>query len=239
MLKGMRALVVALCLAVVCTLGGEAFAIDSEPVMGKSGCLVADEASQRPRFLDDWARRYSTNVASDDGTTKVSWDAVGGIDELNRLVQTTDEITCFRRWSEDDAIVDAVIPLAGGSDVVTRIPATLLLENVVDNTNVCRVVTYLNRKEGFDANGRYDLLLVVLQVSNYAFVDTANWISTLVGYLRKSLAGEADIAKTEALLDNIELTLSKRNFGNGSRLVDLDPTRFQDCLARLGPDFTF
>ncbi|OCP22433.1 MULTISPECIES: hypothetical protein [unclassified Ensifer] len=127
-----------------------------------------------------------------------------------------------------------IIPLAAGRFTETRLPATYILGNVVDNTNVCRIIAYVQQSAEIDANGRYNLLQVVLQVSEYAFDDTASWIQGLTAKLKPSLAEGPNNERTLALLSQIQLELGNRTLGKGDRLEVLSPSRFAYCEKVLG-----
>ncbi|MER8396434.1 hypothetical protein NKH10_32435, partial [Mesorhizobium sp. M1340] len=82
---------------------------------------------------------------------------------------TPEDIRRFREWKRDDEIVSGLIPLAAGLRSENRSPATLVLGNVVDNTNVCYVIAYFANTPEIGADGQYNLLQVVQQVASYAF----------------------------------------------------------------------
>ena len=206
--------------------------------MTVSGQAPSDLDIDVPAFIVPWANAYLVQVLSGLPADDPSWPNI--LNTLNGEIQTADQVKCFRRWGSDDALVDKLIPLAGGSDVVTRVPAALVLENVVDNTNICRVIHALDQPpaSGADVNGRYDLLLAVDQVAGYAFVDTGQWISSLLGKLSERLKRETDVDKTAALL--IEITGKLQANKSNNKRLDSDSqnqVKYKQCLDILGPDY--
>jgi hypothetical protein len=185
--------------------------------------------------LDTWRQDFET---SQDGvgpsTAPPDQPTVSALNRLNGWLKTGDDVRTFRDWNRDDDVVQALIPLAAGSYSETRLPATFILGNVVDNTNVCRVLDYLKTNQQIEPNGRYNLLQVVLQVSEYAFDDNAMWINGTVSDLEKQLAGQPDTGRTLALLESIKAQLQKRSLGKADRLETLSPSRFASCAALLG-----
>lgn len=161
--------------------------------------------------------------------------ALNVLNAINASINTSDDIRKVRSWGEDDALVDALIPFAAGAFAETRIPATLVLGNVVDNTNVCRVMTFIEADQGVTPDGRYNLLQVVRQVSYYAFDDTGAWITQLVDRWRTKFSGNPDLSKTQALLTQIQDVLALRTVGRGTTLRSFAGGKYtacQDLFAR-------
>jgi len=188
-----------------------------------------------PSDLEQWRQGFQPNPS--DATAPSPRPDPATVDSLNRLdgwLKSTDDIRTFRTWNRDDDVVQSLIPLAAGSFSETRLPATFILGNVVDNTNVCRVLDYLSKNPDIEPNGRYNLLQVVLQVSEYAFDDTAIWIGKVASDLQQQLSDRPNNERTLALLARIKTQLQNRSLGKADRLETLSPTRFGDCVALLG-----
>jgi hypothetical protein len=159
--------------------------------------------------------------------------AVALLNAINSKVSSTDAIQALRNWPEDDALVKALIPYAGGSFSETRIPATRILGNVVDNTNICMVLAYLNDKTQGTADGRYNLLQVVRQVSYYAWSDTGEWIARFVERNLPAARADSNLQKTAATLEEVQTILVKRAVGTEDRLRDLALGKYNGCLKLL------
>lgn len=186
-----------------------------------------------PGRLEAW---YESWALKDQSFTENGSKALGEIvfqlEDLNNWVQTTDDIAVFRRWSQDDDVVKSLIPVAASSFRPGRIPATLILGNVVDNTNVCYVLDSLKRSPEIDPNGRYNLLQVVLQVSAYAYDDTEALIRTTLDELEPNLRA-ADGEDSQMLIARIRDQLDFRFTGRQTTLEEENPRQYADCRATL------
>lgn len=163
---------------------------------------------------------------------------VSHLNALNDWIRTPEDIRRFREWKNDDEIVRGLIPLASGLRSETRSPATLVLGNVVDNTNVCYVIAYLTNTPDIGADGQYNLLQVVRQVASYAFTDTATWIEKLVDLKEGQLKAQTDIENTARLLDRIKDALGKRANGQLLTLRSFSEPSFARCVGVLPAAFT-
>ncbi|RJT27263.1 hypothetical protein D3227_36440 [Mesorhizobium waimense] len=160
------------------------------------------------------------------------------LNALNEWIRTPEDIRRFREWKNDDEIVRGLIPLAAGLRSENRSPATLVLGNVVDNTNVCYVIAYLASTPDIGADGQYNLLQVVRQVASYAFSDTAAWIEKLVEFKERQLKAQSDVENTARLLDRIRDALGKRANGQLLTLRSFSEPSFARCVAVLPAAFT-
>jgi hypothetical protein len=183
--------------------------------------------------LDEWLTRFQ-QASAEAPEGQLSPFVVESVYRLDSLIRTPDDIRTFRGWSDDDRAVQLLIPLAAGRFSETRVPATFILGNVVDNTNICRVLFYLKDNPDLEPNGRYNLLQVILQVAAYAFDDTSFWMEEVGTSLRENLSHQANNEKSLALIDRILLQLDRRGLGTGDRLELLSPRRFAQCVALLG-----
>lgn len=155
------------------------------------------------------------------------------LNEINENVSTVQSIQSFRSWDRDDELVSELIPYAAGEFSTLRIPATRILANVVDNTNVCLVIAHLRDGGEVTVDGRYNLLQVVRQVSNYAWIDTGVWIDRFVHSSLLTVAETPDLQRTELLLRQIQVILESRSIGINDRLSDLSPRNFATCVDLL------
>lgn len=188
-----------------------------------------------PTIIDPWLQKYQSQLFGTAGDEK--FDKLGALLEFNDLIVTDNDVICIRRWEDDDKLINVLIPLAAGPDVRLRVPATLILENIVDNTNVCRVLASLAAGGAdLDPDARYDLLLVVSQVANYAYSDVAQWIVSVLGLTGRALP--SDFAKTQELVQSIRDTLEGRRLGSDKLLSDKNQPKYQECLTALAPYIT-
>lgn len=160
-------------------------------------------------------------------------DIVTQLNRLNERVRNFDDIQAFRQLRNDDDVVEALLPYASGQFSETRVPATFVLGNVVDNTNVCRVIAYLLNTPNIDPNGRFNLLMVVTQVANYAYADTALWIDHLLQTEQQGARQQQSVSKTVALLSQLEATLTNRKLGRDTRLLTASPRSYDQCISAL------
>lgn len=197
--------------------------------------------------------QFSTVVRADDASVYEGWlvslqalprqtgdyaamvQALNVLNAINASINTSDDIRAVRNWTRDDALVEALIPFAAGTFAETRIPATLILGNVVDNTNVCLVLAYIEADQAITADGRYNLLQVVRQVSYYAFDDTGAWIADFVSRWRTKFGSNPDLSKTQALLSQIQDLLTQRSVGRGTTLESFAKQNYTDCQQKLAP----
>ena len=102
---------------------------------------------------------YTTDVAAA--------DVLAELRQVNDSIRTWDDVRVFRNWPDDDSFVIRLIPYAASPVQEVRKAATGILVNVVDNTNVCHVVDYLqdHLEMPIDIDGRYNLVLVLRQDS--------------------------------------------------------------------------
>ena len=183
---------------------------------------------------DGWLKRLEA-LPHQTGDYAALVQALNVLNTINASINSTDDIRKVRNWNKDDALVDALIPFAAGAFAETRIPATLILGNVVDNTNVCRVMAFIDADQGVTPDGRYNLLQVVRQVSYYAFDDTGAWITQFVERWRTKYSGNPDLSKTQALLTQIQDVLALRTVGRGTTLRSFAGNKYtacQDVFAR-------
>lgn len=213
-----------------------------------AACPDTAEGNPTPDFLVPWEAQYGAAVfgrSSPQSDPKfqqqvpqLQVDTLALLLQLNDAIQTPLQITCVRRWQRDDQLVDYLLPLAAGSDSRYRVTATLVLENIVDNTNVCRVISTLsNGAMSLDDNARYDLLLIIAQVAHYAYQDTGIWITTAVNEAKAQLADGSQYAKTLSLLALVEDTLQHRNAGLDTKLEDRSATSYRKCALLLPEQF--
>jgi hypothetical protein len=191
---------------------------------------LADPQLSEPA-LASWIETFTQMEAS--GPKGVDVTLIQHLNTLNGWIQSSSDIKLFRDWPRDDEIVRGLVPLAGGNLSETRVPATLILGNVVDNTNVCYAIAHLANTPEISPSGRINLLQVVLQVARYAFADTAVWITTLAAQIRAELAQEQSVSKTIDILDRIDARLANRTNGQSLTLRTLDWSRFASCLGAL------
>lgn len=184
-----------------------------------------------PQTLDDWSKQFSDAGRDTDYPTS---DAVYLLRDLNAAIRTPDDIMRFRDWAGDDDAVKLLLPWATGRYAETRIPATLILGNVVDNTNVCHLIVYLERnKKTITPDGRFNLLQVLRQVSSYALVDTAPWIDKYAALAQRDLEYEKDTEKTRFILRDIQDRLSLRTLGKDRELKTIAPAKYEECSREL------
>ncbi|MBI4920552.1 MAG: hypothetical protein HY834_02290 [Devosia nanyangense] len=198
------------------------------------GAMTCDTVTSKaiPTFIDPWLQKYQSQLFGTAGDEK--FDKLGALLEFNDLIVTDNDVICIRRWEDDDKLVNVLIPLAAGPDVRLRVPATLILQNIVDNTNICRVLASLAAGGvDLDPDARYDLLLVVWQVANYAYSDVAQWMLAVLDLTDKALPG--DFAKTQDLIQSIRDTLTGRRLGVEKLLSDKNQPKYQECLTALAP----
>lgn len=157
------------------------------------------------------------------------------LEELNSWILTPGQITDFRRWPTDDEIVKSLIPVAASSYRAARVPATLILANVVDNSNVCHVIAHLQTQRNIDENGRYNLLQVVLQVAAYANDDTADWMIVMARQMISDLSPRRGTEDTVLLLSRIVEAVNTREAGRGSSLSGQKSEHFRVCQELLRP----
>jgi hypothetical protein len=197
--------------------------LPSQAVLGAMNVEVPISEEQLQAWYDAWPLK--DRALEEKGDPLV----VDMLEELNSWILTPAQITDFRRWPNDDAIVKSLIPVAGSSYRPARVPATLILANVVDNSNVCHVIAHLQTNRAMDENGRFNLLQVVLQVAVYAYDDNAEWMNAMAQQMMSDLRkGDRD---TFVLLQRIIEALNNREAGQGSRLADQKSAHFQDCEA--------
>lgn len=176
-------------------------------------------------MLEDWLHAFQNinRTASGDALSPM---LVFHLNELDGLIQSKEDIETFRKWTNDDKVVEVLIPLSAGTHPETRIPATLVLGNVVDNTNVCLVIAHLAQTNDLDVNGQFNLLQVVRQVADYAFVETSGWIVKLVDLKKGQIKGAVDMGSTEKLLSRIRQALPLKPTGS---LAELAQDKFLRC----------
>jgi hypothetical protein len=185
--------------------------------------------------LDEWLATFNeVNVP----TKGLNVEVVGQLNTLNEWIQSPDDIEIFRGWPQDDAVVDALVPLAAGQFSETRVPATLILGNVVDDSNVCYLLGYLATDIDNGGNGQFNLLQVVRQVAGYAAPDVGVWIKTVVDQKLDQLGKMSNVENTTRLLGRIDAALASQGTGSSRPLSQSDPARFAACGAALPPEFT-
>lgn len=182
--------------------------------------------------LDNWLERFKL-YRSDTLSQQPAGPVVPMLQELRNWTATKSAIMTFRTWNDNDDAVRSIIPFAAGYSEEARIPATLILANVVDNTNICYVIAYVKLAPEMDPSGRFNLLQVILQVSSYAYRDTAEWISDLVGELSKELKTEESAGKTKKILSLIQSRLQSRELGQGQSLSILFSGKYKNCMTAL------
>lgn len=191
-----------------------------------AGEVVASDATS----LDRWLVRAKDIVGN---SSNVSEQIVSELDQLNDAIRQPRDIEAFRSWGKDDEAVRLLIPFAADARSKARIPSTLILANVVDNTNVCFVISYLYKNmETIDPNGRYNLLQVLLQVSNYAFSDNAQLMELYAQKSAPALLSE-DMTFTRNLLSAIMKTLDTRAIGRDRSLRMDFPVKYDACQEAL------
>jgi hypothetical protein len=146
---------------------------------------------------------------------------------LNKLVETQDDIQAFR-CQDDLPTIRKIIALVRIDERVTRINASLLLANVVDNTTLCGVLEELF-DHTINDNARYNLWQVVLVVARYARVENKKWIAGTVLDNRLFLAGQANYGRTLEKMNevNTALTLNRR----ADSLKDGYAPQYRECLT--------
>lgn len=211
-------------------------------------CPDTPGGNPTPDFLVSWEAQYGAVVFGRSSPAldpkfqqqvpQLQVDTLALLLQLNDAIQTPLQITCVRRWQRDDQLVDYLLPFAAGSDSRYRVTATLVLENIVDNTNVCRVISTLsNGAMNLDDNARYDLLLVIAQVAHYAYQDTAVWITTAVNQTKAQLTDGSQYAKTLSLLALIEDALQHRQAGQDMNLIEMSRGSYGKCALLLPEQF--
>lgn len=179
--------------------------------------LQAQTQSLRPPLsepmLEDWLRTFR-QIEGDPSAGDLNPALVFHLNTLNDWIQTKDDIRIFRAWTNDDAVVVPLIPLAAALRSEIRVPATLILGNVVDNTNVCHAIAYLVSARDLDVNGQFNLLQVVRQVAPHAWFEPANWILRLVEFKEDQIGGQADMGATQKLLARIRTALPAKPLGS-------------------------
>ncbi|MER9191225.1 hypothetical protein [Mesorhizobium australicum] len=182
--------------------------------------------------LDDWVHQLN-DLQGQTSPERFASQSVDLLARLNDWLSSVDAVYFFRQWSKDDEVVKDLIPLAAGDVPEARIQATLVLGNVVDNTNVCYVISYIEAGKGLSVNGRFNLLQVVLQVANYPLADTGVWISDMANQLLKKVSAEENMEKTVNLLLKIRQTLADPKFSSSGSLRTLAPGKFTACQDEL------
>ena len=186
-----------------------------------------------PEGLKTWLAQLA-QYSPDDGDKGGPPDGlVAQLNDLNDSISGSVDIQTFRNLAIDNEVVRSLLPYASSNFSETRIPATLVLGNVVDNTNVCYVVAYLLKNPGMNSNGRFNLLQVVLQVSTYANPDTERWIRNLVAL--ESGAALKGMDRTATLLKQITDTLDTRKLGQDRDLIDWAGDSYDRCVVELSP----
>lgn len=186
-------------------------------------------------WLDTWLAQLAELAANDVGKG-ADFAIVAHLNRLNDKVASTEDIEVFRRLPNDDAVVEALLPYASGPFSETRLPATFVLGNVVDNTNVCRVIAYLLINRDMDANGRFNLLLVITEgVAKYAYADTGVWIENMARIESRQAMQRQSISRTGELLDVLQKTLAERSRGRNTLLLRVAPDSYDRCIAALAP----
>ncbi|MFB9982639.1 hypothetical protein ACFSQQ_15970 [Mesorhizobium kowhaii] len=201
------------------------------------GQTVSGQPPLSDEALAGWLTTFK-EINNESSTGGLNLALVTHLSALNDWIRTQDDIRRFREWKNDDEIVRGLIPLAAGLRSETRSPATLVLGNVVDNTNVCYVIAYLANTPDVGADGQYNLLQVIRQVAGYAFSDTAAWIQELVELKEGQLKAQSDVENTARLLDRIKDALGKRTNGQLLTLRSFNEPSFKGCVAELPAAFT-
>jgi hypothetical protein len=115
-----------------------------------------------------------------------------------------------------------------------RVPATLVLGNVVDNTNVCYVIAYLASAPSLDVDGQFNLLQVVRQVAVDPVRETADWILKLLNLKEAQLKGQSNMGDTQKLLDRIRTALPTAPQGS---LAEIDAQKLAECSQTINAAF--
>ncbi|CDX15783.1 exported hypothetical protein [Mesorhizobium sp. ORS 3324] len=146
---------------------------------------------------------------------------------LNQLVKSQDDIQAFR-CQDDLATIRKIIAFARIDERVTRINASLLLANVVDNTTLCGVLEELF-DHSLNDNARYNLWQVVLVVARYARVENQKWIKATVSDNQTFIGSQPNYGRTLEKIDevNTALTVNQRT----DSLKNGYEPQYRECLT--------
>ncbi len=130
-------------------------------------------------------------------------------------------------------IIDTLAFGARHTDRAIRLNATLILGNVIDNTNVCVAIDHLydtsemQRPERL--NGRANLISVVSVVAPWAYSENYENIRRVSDFLRKEIQGADDVDKTRSLLDNLDERLAYQQETTQFNRTQALPSVLADC----------
>jgi hypothetical protein len=182
--------------------------------------------------LEEWKPNFDTFKGS--ATEKgFAPQLIGVLNDLNGWIQSIDDIETFRRWERAGDVVRDLVPLAGGEFSETRVPAALVLTNVVDSTNVCYAIDFLAEKVDPNPNGRFNVLQVLLGVASYAYDDTSNWMVKVSDQLILKIGMAEDTQKTRDLILKIKQTALLHKENSGLRLVSESKKAYDACASTL------
>ena len=181
------------------------------------------------KWLTDFDAKSSLGPKGD-----VNLDLVSRVRELRNSLQTNADISTFRNWEYDDKIVERLVPLAAGPRSELRVPATLILADIVDNTNVCYLIAYLAKTPDIGADGQFNLLQVTNQVAKTPYQETGMWISNIVDLKASQIKNLKYYENTSALLERTKASL--RTSSIYGSLKKENPDRYVKCLEALPAD---
>lgn len=203
---------------VVCSWSASGQEITLDPHCGASGSLNASRIKELILQLGDIQGKAD------------SYDlgrVYSVLAPLNKLVESQDDIQAFR-CQDDLATIRKLIALVRVDERGTRINASLLLANVVDNTTVCGVLEELF-DHTLNDNARYNLWQVVLVVAGYARVENQKWIQGTVSDNQLFLANQPNYGRTLEKMNEVKAALSTNK--RTDSLKDGYVPQYQECLA--------